>query len=303
MDMFQEQPNFRWVSLMHRDGNAMAVNDVLAREVALTDERLDRKPTSKLANAMAMIARGQGEPTLCGVPSLFATHTVILYKYLQDQGMTLGLGEGGMGDVRAIAVPPPKSPMFLRIEAKKGKAASFEQSLPWADVVETGGYGKVAWYSKDVLSWPNGHVECIMIASDDCIRNKPEALREVIRTIHKAGADIDEARQVGGPALVAIADMIRKHIPEHNQEAIVQSLRPDLMVINYRHLNVDQNAKDGLKQIMHLAVEAGVLQKAIDVDQFANEGFATEITEQALDTDATGRSGEVTRGKNVGVRP
>jgi NitT/TauT family transport system substrate-binding protein len=302
MDMFREQPNFRWVSLMHRDGNAMAVNDVLARRVTLADRRLDRKPTSELANTMAMIASAQGEPTLCGVPSLFATHTVILYKYLKDRGMTLGLGAGGMGDVRAIAVPPPKSPMFLRIEAKKGNAASFEQSLPWADVVETGRYGKVAWYSKDVLPWPHGHVECIMIASDDCIRNKREALTEVIRYIHKAGVDIDEARQVGGSAMIAIADMIRKHIPEHNQEAIVQSLRPDLMVINYRQLNVGQNAKDSLKQIMHLGLEAGVLRKEIDLDQFANKSFATEITEQAMDVDTAGGSGEMTEAMKAKIQ-
>ena len=37
---------------------------------------------------MAEYGRAQGEPTECGVPSLLATHTVILHKYLKDQGMT-----------------------------------------------------------------------------------------------------------------------------------------------------------------------------------------------------------------------
>ncbi|MBW1861325.1 MAG: hypothetical protein JRJ02_02995 [Deltaproteobacteria bacterium] len=77
--------------------------------------------------------------------------------------------------------------------------------------------------------------------------------------------------------MVTITNMIRKHIPEHNEQAIIQSLRPDLNVINYRHLNVD---KAGLKQIMDLAVEGGILREPIDIDAFADESFATKITNQ-----------------------
>jgi NitT/TauT family transport system substrate-binding protein len=77
--------------------------------------------------------------------------------------------------------------------------------------------------------------------------------------------------------MAAITNMIRKHIPEHNEQAIIESLRPDLNVINYRHLNVD---KAGLKQIMDLAVEGGILREPIDIDAFADENFATEITDQ-----------------------
>ncbi len=278
MDMFRERSNFRCVSLMHRDGNALAINKVLAEKVMLVQDRVDRKPSGELADIMSAIGQEQGGPTVCGVPSLLSTHTVILYKYLKDHGMSLTLDPDGLGDVRAIVVPPPKSPMFLRIEAKKGKAASFEQSLPWADVVETGGYGKVAWYSKDVLPWPKGHVECIVIASDGAIKNKREALNEVISYIHQAGMDISAAQAAGGPALAEIAQMINaKHIPEHTTEAILASLDSELAVINYEHLNVD---KAGLKQVMDLAVEGGILQSPIDLDTFVDDGLSTTITDE-----------------------
>ncbi len=276
MDMFREKPNFRWVSLMHRDGNALAINDLLNARVGLPEERLKRKPDAKVADAFGAAKQAQGEPTECGVPHLHATHTVVLYKYLKDHGRTLGLGQGDDKDVVAVEVPPPKSPSFIKKKNSRGIPASFEQSLPWADVVETKGFGHVAWYSKDVMPWPHGHVECIAIATDACIQNKAEALREVIHYIHQAGLDIEAARQPGGDAMTPIVDMIRKHIPEHNADAIVQSLRPDLFVINYRNLNVD---KAGLRQIMDLAVEGGILKKAIDIDAFACEDFSTEITE------------------------
>lgn len=289
MDMFQEQPDFRWVGLLHRDGNALAINDLLNAEVKLSPEREKRKPDGKVAAAFARASKEHGQPIKCAVPSLLATHTVVLYKYLRDFGKTLGLGFGTDRDVMAVEVAPAASPVYIKKQNSRGEPAAFEQSLPWADVVETGGFGKVAWYSKDVLPWPNGHVECIIIATDEAIRNKPEALREVITAIHRAGMDIEHARRAGGEELRAITEMINRHIPEHNQEAIVQSLRTDLNVINYRHLNVD---KAGLKQIMDLAVEGGILEKGIDIDSFADTGFSTTLTEEEIAEAGVGRNGE-----------
>lgn len=285
MDMFRKQPSFRWISLMHRDGNALAINDLLDKDAGLEKKRIDRKPDSRVAKAMVRAAKRIGRPTCCGVPHLHATHTVILYKYLKDHGLTLALGKGvkqdvigGKQDVIAVEIPPPKSPAFIKKNNSRGLPASFEQSLPWADVVETGGYGHVAWYSKDVLPWPNGHVECIVIATDEAIETKQEAIKEVIFYIHKAGLDIEKARKEGGTLMDQIASMIRRHIPEHNKDAIVQSLRLDLNVINYRNLNVDDNAKNGLRQIMELALEGGILKGGINIEAFADERFSTELT-------------------------
>lgn len=277
MDMFLEEPKFRWVSLLHRDGNALAINDLLNAQVNLPRDRKSRKPDKKVAEAFTRVKNELGKPSQCGVPSLLATHTVVLYKYLNDHGKSLALRFGIKKDLVAIAVPPPKSPAFIKRQNNRGIPASFEQSLPWADVVETKGFGKVAWYSKDVMIWPKGHVECIAIATDSSIQNKKDAIKEVIYYIHKAGLDIEQARRAGGAAMIAISDMIRKHIPEHNQEAIIQSLRPDLNVINYKNMNVD---KAGLKQIMDYAVKGGIMKAPINIEAFADDSFATKITGQ-----------------------
>lgn len=274
MDMYTEKPSFHMVSLVHRDGNALAVNDIFAKRLNLAPKREDRKPTPDVAKAMADWKKEKGQPSLCGVPALQSTHVVVLYKYLKDNGLTLAIGEGA-GDVMARAVPPPKSPEFIKNQAAAGLAASFEQSLPWADIVESGGFGKVAWYSKDVMKWPKGHVECIMIASDNAIKNKKEALAEVIQAIHQAGRDIDTARQQGGQSLKEIAQIVNKYLPAHSVDAVMQSLRYDLGVINYSNLNVD---KEGLKYIMDLAVEGHVLKKAVDLNAFVDPDFSTKIT-------------------------
>ena len=97
-------------------------------------------------------------------------------------------------------------------------------------------------------------------------------MKEVIAYIQKAGKDIDDARQKGGEALESIALMVNKeHIPEHSTAAIMASLDWQLGVINYSNLNID---KGGLKQIMDLSVEAGMIAP-IDIDAFADNSFDT----------------------------
>ncbi len=277
MDMYNQSPIFRWVGQMHRDGNALAINDIINSYVDLPEKRIDRKPNQKVADAYTLVKESMGRPSQVGVPSLLATHMVVLYKYLKEHGKTLGIGTGSEHDVVAVAVPPPKAPAFIQRQNIKGVAASFEQSLPWADVVETQKFGHVAWYSKDVMPWPKGHVECIALASDVAIKNKREALQEVIYYIHQAGLDIENAREEGGDAMKEIAAMVRRHIPEHNEQAIIQSLRKDLDVINYKNLNVEIA---GIKMIMDLAVEGEILRESIDLDQFTDDSFATKITIQ-----------------------
>jgi len=274
MDMFNEKPHFRWVGLMHRDGNALAINDLINEKVNVPKLRSDRKPDESVAKALRSFKQGSGKATQIGMPHLLSTHSVVLYRYLKEHGLTLTLSPRVEADVLAISVPPPKSPGFIKGKSNRALPAAFEQSLPWADVVETGGFGHVAWYSKDVMPWENGHVECISLATDKAIQTKEQALKEVVHYLHQAGADIEQARKEGGDALEAIVSIVRKHIPAHNREAIIASLNPDLQVINYNNLNIDQ---EGLKQIMDLAVEGNILKAPIDIAEFSAPQFSVKL--------------------------
>ena len=99
MDMFRERPSFRWVGQMHRDGNALAINDLINQYVNLPDNRIDRKPDAKVANAYSRVKKDMGRASQVGVPSMLATHMVVLYKYLKDHGKILGIGTGSKEDV------------------------------------------------------------------------------------------------------------------------------------------------------------------------------------------------------------
>lgn len=278
MDMFAKKPDFRWVSLIHRDGNALAINELMNEVVNLNFDQKERLPNNQVANAISLIRQKSNRPIEIAIPHLMATHTTILYKYLRDNGVSIGFRPHENKDVVLKVVKPPESPVYLQKQASHFRHAAFEQSLPWAEVVETDGYGYVAWYSKDVMKHQHGHVECIIIAKDEVIANKAEALREVIHYIHRAGRDIELARRHGGDAMEEIVDMVRRHIPAHTRRAIIESLRIDLNVINYMNLNVDANAKESFRDIMELALEAGFIKEKIDINKLADDQFSSDIT-------------------------
>ena len=274
IDMYNENPHFNWIGLMHRDGNALALNELIHKRVSLPAKREDRKPNEKVAKALKEIYVEENQATMIGLPHLLSTHAVVLYRYLSEYGVSISFSPNQSAEVLGISLAPPKAPAFIKIKNKKATPAAFEQSLPWADIVETGNFGKVAWYSKDVMPWKHGHVECIAIATKKAIIAKEEALKEVMYYIHKAGADIEKAKISGGKSLDKIVSMVRKHIPQHTADAIKASLRADLQVINYKHLNID---KAGFKLIMDYAVKGKILKSGLDIDEFADERFHIKL--------------------------
>jgi len=68
MDMYREKPNFRWIGLMHRDGNALAINELFNQQVKLAPSRAQRLPTAKIAEVLKRHVESTGRPIQIGVP-------------------------------------------------------------------------------------------------------------------------------------------------------------------------------------------------------------------------------------------
>jgi NitT/TauT family transport system substrate-binding protein len=204
------------------------------------------------------------------MPHLLSAHSVILYRYLKEHNTTISWSVNHDAEVLGISIAPAQSPVFIKRNSARATSAAAEQSFPWANIVETGGFGHISWYSKDVMPFKHGHVECIALATKEAIKTKEKAIKEVMYFIHQAGADIEHARTIGGKALEKVVKMVRKHIKSHTRESIIASLDPETRVINYEHLNID---KLGLKQIMDYALEGGVIKHKIDINRFADERF------------------------------
>ncbi|NRB39846.1 MAG: ABC transporter substrate-binding protein, partial [Pseudomonadales bacterium] len=198
MAMFHEKPFFRWVSLLHRDGNALAINTLFADKIALNTQTPAIASGAALAQAIQAHRKTTQKPFTIAVPHLQSTQLVILYKYLTDHGLKLSFdtdeNSTEPADVAALVIAPARAPFFLKRKSSRHEMAASQQSLPWAAITEIKNYGKISWYSKDVLPWKHGHIDCLVIAQDRSIKFKKEALNEVIYYLHKAGHDIATAQ-------------------------------------------------------------------------------------------------------------
>lgn len=265
ISMYQDKPNFKWIGLMHRDGNGLAVTHKIAHASKIAFLRNERLPNRKI-ELTDQTAFDSNTRLLVGVPHIQSTHSVVLYRYLKQHGLSISFTPNLASDVLAIPIPPPMSPAFVLGNSNRNRPVGIEQSLPWIDLIESDGHGQVVWYSKDVIPTKLGHVECIALATKQALSDKKQAVSEVFHYIKKAGADIEKARMSGNDEIDDIVTMIQKHIPAHTSDAIYASLNPQLRIINYENLDID---KPGLKLIMDTAIEARLIKDPIDLDQFA----------------------------------
>ena len=77
MDMYRVKPNFKWIGLMHRDGNALAINDLINNRVKLPKFRKDRKPDEKVANVLKELYKERKVATQIGMPHILDRKSVV----------------------------------------------------------------------------------------------------------------------------------------------------------------------------------------------------------------------------------
>jgi NitT/TauT family transport system substrate-binding protein len=270
-DMFLDNPNIRAVSLAHRDGAALSINMVLNQSVRVIPRHARRKPIDAYAKAVKQAFEKSGNPVTVAVPTLFSTHSLVVYRYLADNGVKMITPTNRNGAVVLRQVPPSRSNDYLRAAGALDQGAAMLQAQPWGDLVEASGSGTIAWYSKDVLNYPKGHVDCIIIATDDTIKNKRAALAEVIEAIHRAGAELQGAIDGGEQDLLSLTTLISKrYVPTHRPDVIAAGMSKRIGAINYNDLNVDIG---GLKQLQDIGLASGLQRGRIDLAKFADASF------------------------------
>ncbi len=57
MDMYFENPHFSWVGLMHRDGSALAINDMINESMKASSNSKNRYPDNTVANTLKTLAK------------------------------------------------------------------------------------------------------------------------------------------------------------------------------------------------------------------------------------------------------
>ena len=188
------------------------------------------------------------EGRVFAIPSKYSNQYLVIRKLMKDEGVERGA-------IRFVELPPPDMPGAL---ASKAIDAYFIGE-PHAARAELDGSGRVLYHAKDI--WPN-FISCVLVITERLIAERPAVVRDLVRGIAESGEWAETHR----------TDAARLVSPYFRQdESLVRYVLtqpPDR--VSYRMLTPGD---DEMQVIADMALEAGILERRLDVRGLVDRGF------------------------------
>ena len=182
------------------------------------------------------------------IPSKYSNQYLVIRKLMKDEGVD-------PATMRFVELPPPDMPGAL---ASKAIDAYFIGE-PHAARAELDGSGRVLYHAKDI--WPN-FISCVLVVTDRLIAERPAVVRDLVRGIAESGEWADTHR----------LDAARLVAPYFRQDEslirYVLTQPPDR--VSYRMLTPRDDEMQG---IADMALEAGILERRLDVKGLVDRQF------------------------------
>jgi NitT/TauT family transport system substrate-binding protein len=196
------------------------------------------------------------------IPSKYSNQYLVLRKLMKDQGVD-------PSTIRFVELPPPDMPGAL---ASKAIDAYFIGE-PHAARAELDGSGRVLYHAKDI--WPH-FISCVLVVTENLIAQRPAVVRDLVRGIAESG-EWAETHRVDAARLVS---------PYFRQDEslirYVLTQPPDR--VSYRMLTPGD---DEMQRIADMALEAGILDRRLDVRGLVDREFIpSDITPARIDMPA-----------------
>jgi NitT/TauT family transport system substrate-binding protein len=190
------------------------------------------------------------------IPSRHSNQYLVLRKLLLDEGVPASA-------LRFVEMPPPDMPSALA----SGAIDAYFVGEPHAARAELDGTGRVLYHAKDI--WPR-FISCVLVVTDRLIAEHPEQVRDLVRGIAESGEWAETHREEAA-ALVS---------PYFRQDEVllrhVLTQPPDR--VSYRMLTPTD---EELQRIADMALEAGILDRPLDVAELVDRQFIPEQLEAA----------------------
>ena len=182
------------------------------------------------------------------IPSKYSNQHLVIRKLMKDQGMAAG-------DLRFVEMPPPDMPGALAT----GAIDAYFVGEPHAARAELDKTGRVLYHAKDI--WPH-FISCVLVVTERLVENRPGVVRDLVRGIAESGewaeGHRDEAATLVSPYFRQDERLVRH----------VLTQPPDR--VSYRMLTpTDQE----MQHIADMALETGVLERALDVRDLVDREF------------------------------
>jgi len=188
-------------------------------------------------------------------PSRFSNQYLVIMKLMADEGMQ-------PEEINFVDLPPMDMPPALAA----GSIDAYFVGEPYAAKAEMAGTGRVLYYAKDI--WPH-FISCVLVVRDELIAEHPDQVRDLVRGIAQSGEWAEthrkEAARIAAPYF-------------HQDQKLVEYVLtepPDR--VSYRQLTPSD---EDLRQIMDMALRAGVLHHPIDLSDLIDRRFIPDRIDQ-----------------------
>ncbi|TMQ14001.1 MAG: ABC transporter substrate-binding protein [Deltaproteobacteria bacterium] len=191
-------------------------------------------------------------------PSRYSNQYLVITKLMEDEGMQ-------SDDIKFVDMAPPDMPSALAA----GAIDAYFVGEPHAAKAELAGTGRVLYHAKDI--WPN-FISCVLVVRDELIREHPEIVRDLVRGIAESGEWVERNR------LAAAKLAARTEYYNQDQKLLTFVLTQPPDRVSYRQLTPSD---EDLRSIMHYALKAKILRRAIDLSDLIDRRFIPETIHPA----------------------
>jgi NitT/TauT family transport system substrate-binding protein len=182
------------------------------------------------------------------IPSKYSNQNLVIRKLMKDQGLD-------PADINFVELPPPDMPGAL---ASKAIDAYFIGE-PHAARAELDGSGRILYHAKDI--WPQ-FISCVLVVTEELIATRPGVVQDLVRGIAESG-EWAEKHRLDAARLVAPYFRQDETLLRH-----VLTQPPDR--VSYRML---EPGDAELQRIADMGVEAGILERRLDVRELVDRRF------------------------------
>jgi NitT/TauT family transport system substrate-binding protein len=182
------------------------------------------------------------------IPSRASNQNLVIRKLMKDQGVS-------PADINFVELPPPDMPGALATRA----IDAYFIGEPHAARAELDGTGRILYHAKDI--WPH-FISCVLVVTEQLIEDRPGVVKDLVRGIAESG-EWAEGHRLDAAKLVAPYFRQDEKLLRH-----VLTQPPDR--VSYRML---EPGDAELQRIADMALEAGVLERPLDIRELVDRQF------------------------------
>ena len=187
------------------------------------------------------------------IPSRFSDERLIVFKALKKHGIP-------PSSLRMVEMAPADVAGALAARA----VDAFSMGEPYPSQAELGGYGRVLFHAREY--WPD-YMSCVVVAREDVIAKRPEAIQVLVDGIARSGLWLDE----GQPHREHAADFVGRYYYNQPPELLRHALTKPLDRVIYTRLSPRKADFDMVRDLM---IETGVLERKIAFEDYVDPRFA-----------------------------